>query len=350
MSTNSFDETPSGGYPEDFASGVAAEIGGELFGGDGGENTAELPANNPPESAEKPAAQRFTEESPAEQAQATQAAEAAAAMRALPKSWKKDMEQYWKTLPPQVHDYVYAREADVMRGLQQYQEGHRQWETLLKPYGGVFQQHPDVNPVQLMQNLMNTHLQLLNPSLDAGQKLQMAQRIMASYGIKLDGQPATPADENSAIAALQRRLDHAEQLARQAAERLTARERAEYDAGVKEYEAKIEAFATDPKNKYFAEVENDILRFVQSGAASTLEAAYELACYANPVVRAKLLAEQQAPAAQSASTPASTNRDSRGRFVNLDGEPPQRRTARPGTIDQTIDSIIAKAYNPQSNL
>lgn len=348
MNTNSFDETPSGGYPEDFASDIAAEIGGELFGGDDG-NTAALPADNPPESAEKPAAQRFTEESPAEQAQAAQAAEAAAQMRALPKSWKKDMEQYWKTLPPQVHDYVYAREADVMRGLQQYQEGHKQWESLLKPYGGVFQQHPDVNPVQLMQNLMNTHLQLLNPSLDAGQKLQMAQRIMESYGIKLGNQPAAPVDENSALAALQQRLDRAEQIARSAAERLTARERAEYDAGVKEYEAKIEAFASDPKNKYFAEVGNDILRFVQSGAATTLEAAYELACYANPVVRAKLLAEQQAPATQSAA-PASANRDSRGRFVNLEGEPPQRRTAKPGTIDQTIDSIVARAYTPQSNL
>ena len=347
MSTNAFDETPSGGYPEDFASDIAAEIGGELFGGeaDAGKTNA-LPAVNPAESADKPAAQRVPETPPAEAVQNAEAA--AAAMRALPKSWKKDMEPHWKNLPREVHDYVYAREADVMRGLQQYQEGYKQWEALLKPYGGVFQQHPDVNPVQLMQNLMNTHLQLLNPSLGEEQKLQMAMSILQGYGIRLPSN-AAPQDENAALSALQARLDRAEQLARQAAERLTARERAEYDAGVKEWEAKIETFAADPKNKYFADVGNDILRFVQTGAATTLEAAYELACYANPVVRERLLAEQQAPNTPAAQ-PAASNRDARGRFVNLDSEPPQRRTARPGTIDQTIDAIVAKAYNPQTNL
>jgi hypothetical protein len=353
MSTNAFDETPDGGYGEDFASNIAAEIGGELFGGgdapeaDAGK-TAALPGDTPAESAEAPAAQRFTEASPAEQAQAAQAA--AAEMRALPKSWKKDMEGHWKTLPKEVHDYVYAREADVMRGLQQYQEGYKQWDQLLKPYGGLFQQNPDVNPVQLMQNLMNTHLQLLNPSLPADQKAQIGQRILESYGIKLAGQPAAPADENSAITALQQRLDRAEQIARQAADRLTARERAEYDAGVKEWESKIETFASDPKNKFFADVGNDILRFVQTGAASSLEAAYELACYANPVVRAKILAEQQAPAQATTAKPATAARDASGRFVNLDGEPPARRSARSGTIDQTIDAVVARAYNPKANL
>lgn len=339
MSTNAFDETPADGYPDDFAASIAGEIGGELFGGSDA-NTAELPTNNPAESPEKPAAQRFTEESPVAQA----AAADAAAMRALPKSWKKDMEAHWKTLPREVHDYVYAREADVMRGLQQYQEGHKQWESLLKPYGGVFQQHPDVNPVQLMQNLMNTHLQLLNPSLGAEQKLQMAMNILQGYGIQLPTGTAAPADENSALTQLQARLDRAEQLARQAAERLTARERAEYDAGVKEWEAKIEAFAADSKNKYFDEVGNDILRFIQTGAATTLEAAYELACYSNPVVRAQMLAEQQAAAKSQAPAGEPPARDRNGRFVNLNGEPPQRRTARPGTIDQTIDAVIAGHY------
>jgi hypothetical protein len=47
---------------------------------------------------------------------------------------------------------------------------------------------------------------------------------------------------------------------------------------------------------FFEEVRNDMAGLLQAGMAADLNDAYEKACYANPNVRAKVLAQQQAKA------------------------------------------------------
>ena len=88
---------------------------------------------------------------------------------------------------------------------------------------------------------------------------------------------------------------------------------------------------------------NDIHRFIQSGAANDLASAYELACYANPAVRAKMLAEQQAPATE---TPGNKPRAANGQFRNIDGTDPNRaKPSKAKSIDDTINDVVGKYYN-----
>ena len=218
-----------------------------------------------------------------------------------------------------------------MRGIQQYAGGYQQWDALIKPFAPIFQQNPDVQPVAIMQGLMNTHLQLLNPSLAPEKKLEMAKAIMSEYGIEFGDQQ--PQAQNPRVAQLEQRLAQMEALAKSQQEQA-------YAAGVAEQQKAVDTFIKDPKNKYFPEVQNDILRFIQTGAAQDLPTAYELACYANPAVRAKMLAEQQA----TAPAPAPAPRKQNGQFVNLDSADPKPARTRKGSIEDTINAVIATNY------
>lgn len=314
-------------YPENFASSIAGEIGESLFPKDETTLPEEVVAVEKPVVAAAP----VVSETPGEIAPGVNSV-----IKPLPKSWKKDMAPLWEKADPALHEYVYAREADVMRGLQQYSTGHQQWDTLIKPFAPVFQQHPDVNPVQIMQGLMNTHMQLLNPSLPAEQKRAMAMEIFREYGIDVSGAPANP---DAAYSALEARLARAEQAAFTAQRESQQRAEAAHREGVAQQEQAVLAFAKNPANKYFDEVGNDILRFIQSGAATDLQSAYDLAIYANPTVRAKVLAEQQVTA------PAGKPRnDKNGQFVNVESTEIPAPRSRKGSIDDTINAVVASHY------
>ena len=322
-------------YSDDFASDIASEIGSELFSkaspvddGLGNGETVNEEVAAPLVAA--PVVKTEPTKSSVEAPPAAIVPGVNSVSKPLPKSWKKDMAPLWEKADPALHEYVYSREADVMRGIQGYQQNAQQWQSLIQPFAPIFQQNSDVNPVQLMQGLMNTHLQLLNPSMSPEKKLAMAKSILSDYGIDFGETGMQSADPR--ILDLQTRLDNQERQNR-------AREQAAYQSGVDEQAKVVETFASDPKNKYFTEVGNDIFRFIQTGAANDLQSAYDLACYANPAVRAKMLADQQV------ITPpvVPANRAKNGQFVNVEGIEPVPRT-RKGSIDSTIDGIISAAY------
>lgn len=252
---------------------------------------------------------------------------------ALPKAWKKDMAPHWEKLPPEVHAYVHAREADVMRGIQGYQQAAQSWQNLIQPFAPVFQQHPNVNPGQVMQGLMQTHLRLLDPKTPAAEKTAFARQIFESYGIALEA--GDPGAENP----LQARLDAVQSRLDELVNERNTEKRSAYDQSVQAELSAITEFAKDPKNPYFDEVADNILHFVKTGAANSLAQAYELACYANPTVRGKLLASQQAAPAPSPKPPAGKP------FVNLDATTPAKaRTRTSGTMDDTINAIAHAAF------
>jgi hypothetical protein len=330
-----FDDNPSSNeYPEDFATSIASDIGKELFSASQREPSEKPEGTTPTASVAKTG-----EISPAPNEAAVAAANVAAqnpvpTYKPLPKSWKKDMEGQWAKLDPAVHDYVYAREADVMRGIQQYQSGHDSWNNLVKPFEPVLQQYPDVNPVQLLQNLMNSHLYLLNPQVPAAEKQQAIQRMMAQYGVSLSDQPAGTTDPR--IDALTREV----QSLRRSREVDATRQ---YQANIESQTKIVEAFASDPKNKHFLEVANDIHRFIQSGAATDLASAYELAIWANPAVREKMQAEQLAAA--SAQNGTIKPRGANGQFRNIDAIDPSKTSKTKSTMEETIERVAKEAFS-----
>lgn len=243
----------------------------------------------------------------------------------LPKAWKKEKEPLWAKLDREAREYIHARENDVVKGFEQYSTGHKSWNELISPFQPVIQQNPDVNPVQLMQNLMRNHLAIIQGSPE--QKKQLAQALLKSYGIDLGGQ-------NQPQAALPQEVQFALQEARAAKEAAARLEKRHADAELEQNRQKVEKFMADPANKYFEEVADDIMLLLKTGAAPTLEAAYEKAIWTNPSVRAKVIAEQ-----------ATAPKDPPKKPLNVDGSggtPPKK----PKTFEETTDSIMEKHYGP----
>jgi hypothetical protein len=263
---------------------------------------------------------------PAEQNEGTPAV----AIKPLPKAWKKDMASHWEKLPPEVHEYVYAREADVMRGIQQYQANAQQWNAVIQPFAQVFQQNPGVQPVQLMQNLMNAHMTLL--SAPPEQKRAFAQKMLQDYGINLaPGEAGAANPLESELHALRQELYSLKS-------GFTDTQRKAYEAAVADQRKQVDAFFSDPKNEFAEELQADILRLLQTGAATDLPTAYEQAQWLNPAVRAKLLAKQQVEKAAGQQMPAQGKK-----FPNIESDPNARPSGRRvKTMDETIDGIVAK--------
>lgn len=306
------------------AQALAAEVAGDLFPKDGNAGEGQEPAvggsgtpapSSPQEAQEKLEAGQMT---PDEYA-------------ALPKSWKKEMETVWKTAPKELREYVYRREADVTRGIQQYHAGHQQWSNLVSPFQQLFQQYPQVNPVQLMQNLMHAHLGLISGSPE--ERRERALRIIKDYGIDLAEQQAAqnqPEPWKAHISTLEQQLARQEQVLRTMAQ-------SSYDAEVAQQTKAVEKFAeTHP---HFEELGPSILHLLKTGAAPDLETAYEMAAWATPAVRAKLLAQQAQQA--GGNTP-----DKARKPLNVDGTGAAKPAGRkPASLDETVDSVVAKYAN-----
>lgn len=260
----------------------------------------------------------------------------AAEIKALPKSWKKELEAHWKKAPPELHDYVYQREDQFHRGIQQYQGGYQQWNNLMQPYQQLLQQHPNVNPVEILQGLFNAHLQLLSAAPE--ERKSLAAQMMQAYGIDLSGAQAQQGETDPRLTQALEKAAKLESRLAQIENNLTSQQRAAYEAELNKNLTIVETFSTAPENKYWSEVATDVHRLLSKGAAADLKSAYELACLANPAVRVKYLADQaqgNAPAKQSQG----------GKFPNINSTGAAPRKQRQGTIEDTINGIVAKHYS-----
>lgn len=306
---------------------IAESIGNDLFGaGDSGTGgTTPLGSESEGAGSSPPLQTPSAEGSPGIATSPTPAP----SIHPMPKAWKKDKEELWKSLTPAHQEYLIAREQDVLKGLEMYSGSHKQWSELVQPFQPLLQKHPDVNPVQLLQNLMRNHLAIVQATPE--QKRELASRLLKSYGIDLGTGQAVPQGQTPGlppeIASRLSKVDSLEQT-------LLGFQRQQQEAAIAENTRLVEAFAKDPKNEYFEEVADDIARFLQTGAAADLASAYELACYANPAVRAKIIAKTAPPQTPPKKPP--TNLDGSGEGTPI--------TRKPATIDDTINSVIAKHY------
>ena len=315
MDMNENDSTLDSVDTSKIAGDIASELG---FGSSGAGEDGSVSAKQEPNDPNPASAPQNAGDGPAP---------GTAAFEAMPKAWKKEMEAHWAKLDPEVRKYVNSREADVSRGIQMYQQGHSSWNRLLTPYQKIFEAHPNLDPVQLLQGVMNQHLQLAQGTPE--QKRAIAAQMLKSYGLDFPQEPSGSDQQNPenspAFQALQNRLAQVESLW------ASAQSAAQQQAYTKSL-SEVEAFSADPKNLHWNDVVEDVLLLIRKNAASTLSEAYELACYRNPAVRAKLLAPS-APAPQAKAS-----------LPNINGStttPRQRKLS----MEDTINGVISKHYS-----
>ena len=86
-------------------------------------------------------------------------------------------------------------------------------------------------------------------------------------------------------------------------------------------ESQIEAFKSDPKNLYFENVRPQMAKIMQAGLASTLQEAYDAACWQTPDVRSLLINQQAGTGQAQAAKQAAAATQARQASKSITGSP-----------------------------
>lgn len=233
-----------------------------------------------------------------------------------------------------VRDAFMRRSEEMHKGLEGFRQKAQfgdQMAQAIAPFSQTIQQM-GIHPAMAVNKLLKADHVLRNSSYEA--KVQHLAKLASDYGIDFGhvqqfGE-ANPAYQ-STLTDLQSRLQQMQSWIEQQNQAKEWNERQTLNSD-------IAKFASDPANEHFEVVRNDMAGLLQAGLASTLQEAYEKAIYANPSVRALVLAKQQAAAEEArkaaANQKAQAARESSRVNVPRHGRLPAAKPV--GTMDDTI--------------
>jgi hypothetical protein len=232
-----------------------------------------------------------------------------------PESWKPAAREFWQKLPPEARAEIQRREAE-MSGFMQKTAGQRkvaeQFIGAINPYLGMIKAEGG-NPIETVQNLLATAAFLRTGP--AAQKAVMVAKLVKDFGISIQDLDSAlageqiPEDPNAKIQQLlDERLRPVNELLETVNKTKTQREE---QAG-QEVDTQIQAFAQDPKNEFFADVQQDMADLVEvasrRGRPITLQQAYDRAIALDPEIQATLKARVAAKKAAGGSIPLRGNK------------------------------------------
>lgn len=263
---------------------------------------------------------------------------AAEDLNSAPRTWRKEAAAAWATLPPTVRAEIHKREQDIFRGLEEYRGAAnfgRTFQQALAPYMPLLEQYR-VDPVAQVSGLMRAHQTLVTGTPQ--QKQEFFAKLAQDYGVDL-GQLSSgePSFVDPAVQGLQQKLQTLEST-------VTAAEAARRADAIQAQTRQVETFAADPKNVYFKDVANDMVRLLETKVCSTLEEAYQQAIWLNPAVRQREIDRQQTERAAAERKAA----EERAAAARKAAGPNVRTTAKSGggaaptgSMDDTLKETLA---------
>lgn len=261
-----------------------------------------------------------------------------------PKAWKAEMHPRWKDLPAAVQNYVLAREGEVETGFKQYGEKAKLADAIgqmLAPYKPLLDSQGLKDPIQTLNNLMVAHNVLSTQGPDKGAALLL--NLAKNYKIGPDkllallNKPADQPQETAAEKELRLRMEALENDRKEEVRR-------NYETIKSQVATEVEKFKADPAHPYYDEVAAEIALHLADPRVS-LKEAYERACWSNPVVREKVLADRQKAteeaARKKAEEEAAAAKKARGTTVRgKDTERPQ--AGKLGNFEDTMRETLAE--------
>ena len=202
----------------------------------------------------------------------------------VPVSWRPEAKAEFDKLPPVVKAEVVKREEDILRGIGEYKAAAtfgQAVDKVIAPYTPLLRQH-GLDPVRHVGELMQAHqaLALGTPQ----QKQEMLLRLAKDYKIDL---PTGQSDDDSPyvdpeVKRLQDQLSQLQSVQQQLVHQQTAAQQAQIQQIRASLTTELNTFAADPEHAFFDEVAPDMAILIQSGRASSLKQAYDLALRMSP--------------------------------------------------------------------
>lgn len=195
-----------------------------------------------------------------------------------PNTWSTAAKAAWVNADPVLKAEIAKREQDVHREFTR-QDNERnlgkQFRQVIEPHASMIQQDGG-NPVKGFQNYLET-ARILRGN-DAQMKATLVRQMCQQFNIDLNTQPVAQNYQQAYTPPQQPAIDR-QQLEAEIRGNLTL-------------QAKIDAFAADPKNEHFEAVKPAMVALLSGGQASGLEEAYEQALWMRPDIRSSLIARE----------------------------------------------------------
>lgn len=230
--------------------------------------------------------------------------EVKAQSKPAPASWAKERHEAWAKLDSETQDYIALREKQMFDGVQKQAADAklgREINQSVQPYMETLKAQ-GVDAQKAISWMMNNHqvLSTAKPHEKAYHLMDLARR----YGVDLSlagvniskgaqseqldqqGQQEGAKPYDPVVGELMQRINAMEAAA---AQREEAIKKAENERLIESASKELEAFASAPENKFFDEVADDMVLFIENGFP--LKEAYDRAVRANPDTYQKLIAE-----------------------------------------------------------
>lgn len=224
-----------------------------------------------------------------------------------PATWSAGAKAIYSQLPEVARREIAKREQDYARGIQQYAERAKvadAFQREAQPYEAMLRAEGS-NAVAALSSFLKQSYMLRTASPQERGRLIMetAQKFGADLSPYLGQQGQQAPDGQQDLSHLSQTVQqliapHLQRIQQWEQSQATAQQR-EAQQMEQDVSSQIEAFqsATNedgtPKHLYFENVRPLMSAYFANGQAKDLEQAYDMACWANPEVRAALQAEQQ---------------------------------------------------------
>ena len=252
-----------------------------------------------------------------------------------PATWSAGAKAIYASLPEIARKEIAKRETDYARGIQQYAEKAKVADSFMReaqPYEAMLRNEGS-NPVAALSAFLQQAytLRTATPQERGRLIMETAQKFGADLSPYLGQQAEQPGGQTqdlSQVQALVQQLvaPHLRKIQQWENSQATAQQHQEQQME-QEISSQITAFQSatnedgSPKHLYFENVRPLMSAFFANGQAKDLEQAYDMACFANPEVRAALIADQHRAAdAQRLEEAKRKTGDARAAGFNVSGQ------------------------------
>lgn len=261
-----------------------------------------------------------------------------------PQSWKKDMDETWKSMSKEAQEYVLQREEQMKEGLSTNKDDADLGlaiRDVTAPIDHILQQN-NVDKKSMVQNLLNGHIQMMQAAPE--QKKEMLLNLAKNYGVEL-GQPVE-SDENvdPHVKQLQNELQQVKGMLNQQQRMAYENQQYTHKQETDKINQQVNEFAEN--HDYFDELSDEIAVLVKAG--KDLEDAYQIAFRNSEHFEKKLrqeteekLRKERKEKAEKAKQATSVNVKSRDT-----GKAP---TAPTGSMDDTLRETLRAIKKRESN-
>ncbi len=251
-----------------------------------------------------------------------------------PVSWAADKKQLWEQLPPETREYISQRESERDRYLEQKS---RELSYIKQEYNAI-----DSAFAGLESTLSSTNLTKPQAVQELVSLYKLAERDPVGY-VQLFAQSKGLDLQQLA----EGRIDQTQVQARTALQKINQLESELYQLknGKQEetnsyLEQEVARFSSDPQNKYFEQVKEDMALLIENGKAQDLADAYELACRLNPQVFEAIQKEKALKEAAQRDAKAKAAKKAAGVSMKTSGVSGVSKPAGDGSLADTIRDAL----------